>query len=246
MTYHEAGFVLIPLHPDSKRPARAWKQYQHRRPERSELGLWWPDVDHVPYGFGLVCGNLSGVTVIDADGPLASAVLLAIVGEASSVPLVRTAHGWHAYFRFGGERNRTAFQTFSDGSHLDRRGEGGYVVLPPTPGKTWHRQARRADLASVPPGWARSASDERPLVTRAAPPTCDHAAPIWERAIPAGQRHDTFVRIAGGMVRRGASPSDIEQELVRMNSRCRPPFTLAELAAEIAGIVSSVGGWSRS
>ena len=244
ITYDAGGFVLIPLHRDSKVPARAWKQYQDRRPVRSELAAWWPDVEHVPYGFGLVCGHLSGVTVIDADGAIASAVLLSVVGTDARVPLVKTRHGWHAYFRWNGERNRTAFQKFSDGSQLDRRGEGGFVVIPPTPGKTWQRHARRVDWATVPDGWARSAAEDRPS-SRLLVSTEGRPARVWSRVIVAGERHDTFVRIAGGMVRRGAPPSEIEQELVRVNaSCCSPPFTPSELAAELAGIVSSAGAWS--
>ena len=243
MTYDAGGFVLIPLHADSKVPARAWKQYQSRRPERSELGCWWPDVEHVPYGFGLVCGHLSGVTVIDADGAIASAVLLSVVGTDARVPLVKTRHDWHAYFRWNGERNRAAFQKFSDGSHLDRRGEGGYVVIPPTPGKTWKRHVRRVDWATVPVGWARSAAEDRPPAPQCTPAVAG-PPPTWSRDIEHGQRHDTFVHIAGGMVRRGASPTEIEQELRRLNSMCSPPFTPHELEVEVSGIVSSAGAWS--
>jgi Bifunctional DNA primase/polymerase, N-terminal/Primase C terminal 1 (PriCT-1) len=242
MAYADAGFVLLPLVASSKIPARAWRQYQDRRPERSELGTWWPDVEHVPYGFGLVCGHLSGVTVIDADGDIASTVLLSVVGTDDRVPLVKTKHGWHAYFAWNGERNRTAFQGFSDGSQLDRRGEGGYVVIPPTPGKSWKRHARREDWTTVPAGWARSAAEDRPPAPVRTP--VEGPPPAWSRVITAGKRHDTFLRVAGAMVGRGASPSEIEQELLDLNSMCSPPFTPRELEVEVSGIVAYVVAWS--
>jgi hypothetical protein len=242
-SYADGGLVLIPLHTDTKVPARAWKQYQDRRPERSELAAWWPNVEHVPYGFAVVTGHLSGLTVIDADGPMATAVVRGVVGDDDRVPLVRTTKGLHAWFRFSGERNRAGVMRFSDGSQIDRRGEGGYVAVPPTPGKHWERHAPRQSWQPVPPGWGPSAADERPA--RPLRVIDGGQAPTWTQAIPQGQRHDTLVRIAGGMVARGCTPDDVLAELHRVNAlHCSPPLDARELEVELHGIASSIGGWS--
>lgn len=104
-----------------------WKVYQERHPTREELRIW--DRAGVK-GIALVTGKVSGVVALDFDGEAGLAALKA----AGLTPHVLTPSGGaHVFFRHpgwwvatakSGQRNLPA--------GVDLRGDGGYVLLPPT------------------------------------------------------------------------------------------------------------------
>lgn len=99
-------------------------------------------------------GGLTGVVfdVCDVDSAQGIAAVAPLLGACHGVaPLVRTGSGgWHLLFQPTGLGNRVRFLPGTDW-----RGQGGYVVLPPSMHVTANRYefARRADgeLPSVPP-----------------------------------------------------------------------------------------------
>ncbi len=126
ITYLERyGFSVIPLGRNSKRPAIEWEPFQRRRPTLEELDAWFTNGDA---NIGIVTGAISGLVVLDIDGP---------EGEASmrglEVPLtkeVRTPRGRHLYFEHPGNTKVPTAVGFLP--HVDVRGDGGYVVAPPS------------------------------------------------------------------------------------------------------------------
>lgn len=143
--YVAAGLSVIPLEPRGKRPAfqvlprcnitgkPKWDAYQSRPPTSEELVNWFA---RAPYNIGVVCGAVSGgLVVVDFD-------LLASFDEWCEqeltrwlIPTVETANGRHVYVRVtdkinGNHRNQAR--------KIDLRGEGGYVVAPPSVHETGH------------------------------------------------------------------------------------------------------------
>lgn len=135
--YVAAGISVIPLHgPDEpkgapiekrgKRPAiDAWKEFQTRYATDEELVKWFSDGKR---NIGIVTGKLSGLTVVDFD--TAEAIELAKEKGFPKGPLVKTARGFHAYCRY--EEGHRNFQKKAGLPGIDLRGEGGYVVAPPS------------------------------------------------------------------------------------------------------------------
>jgi hypothetical protein len=95
---------------------------------RARVLAWW--TRHPQANIGLACGHLFDVLDVDgADGAHAIRTLAAEHGLASSGPLVRTGGGgWHFYVAPTGLGNVRPAGL----EHVDWRGQGGYVVAPPS------------------------------------------------------------------------------------------------------------------
>ena len=154
--YLEFGWSIIPLLPDTKVPAITWTELQTRQPTEAEVASWFEE--GVPngsgglttfFGLGVITGEISKLVVLDCDNTDALAYAL---GEAALwSPLgTKTTRGQHLYFRHPGGRvaNKAGGigLDWPDVPGLDLRGDGGYVVVPPTikfdsEGKFLHRYA---------------------------------------------------------------------------------------------------------
>lgn len=121
--YHSYGWTLVPVVKGEKRPAVNWKEYQERKPTNDELREWFKDPET---GVGLVTGKCSGVIVIDEDSyKKASENNLTL---DTPLKVMTGGGGKHYYFKY-----KDGVTNSVDHSRaIDVRGEGGFVVLPPT------------------------------------------------------------------------------------------------------------------
>jgi putative DNA primase/helicase len=221
--YHRGGWCPIPIKERSKEPnLLELRPYLNRRATKEELGAWsWS-------GVGIVTGELSGILVLDVDGPEGEAELQKHGHPAT--PMVRTASGGlHLYFKHPEHPVRTGIRVAPG---LDVKASGGYVVAPPSLGPNgkryeWIVSPEDADLAE-PPEWLMRLLDRQ----RSKAP----AGPVGER-IPSGQRNKVLASIAGTMRRRGMGEAEILAALqVANEQRCEPPLE----AEEVAKIAASV------
>ncbi len=138
--YVEHGFSVIPLKPRSKEPLIPWKEYQERLPTPEELKEWFEGKDTNDVNVAIVTGRVSGnLVVLDFDSEDAFKRFYERVKKASEILLrdlsntwiVKTGKGFHVYFRLHSPdmvpRTRVRL---ADG--IDVKGEGGYVVAPPS------------------------------------------------------------------------------------------------------------------
>jgi len=119
----------------------------------AQIGAWWAKW---PYAnIGIATGAISGLVVIDIDGPEGLAMLQGLVvqhGPLPRAPTVKTARGWHHYFKPLASGIAIPCRA---GGGLDVRGDGGYVVAPPSVHATghvyrWCDDAAGLQLAEVP------------------------------------------------------------------------------------------------
>jgi hypothetical protein len=125
--YVARGWSVIPLHPESKKPAMGWKEYQKRLPTEKELSNWFSG--NKSYNIGIVTGQLSNLVVIDFDNKkaLKEAKTRGLPGGG---PIVQTSRGYHCYCEF--PKDGIGNQASSQIEGLDIRGEGGCAVAPPS------------------------------------------------------------------------------------------------------------------
>ena len=129
LSYLRQGFSVIPIIAKDKKPLIAWEEYQNRRATEEEIKAWWarwPDAN-----VGIVTGAVSGLVVIDIDCVEVKEKLKELLRDydLSTIPRSRTGNGWQLFFKHPGVTipNRAGVLP-----GLDVRGDGGYVVAPPS------------------------------------------------------------------------------------------------------------------
>ena len=90
----DQGFSVIPVG-RNKKPLFSWKEFQSRLPSEDELLNWWAQYPQA--NLALITGSVSGVWVVDADGPKGSEWISKNLPRTSVY--ARTAKGLHAYFK---------------------------------------------------------------------------------------------------------------------------------------------------
>jgi len=142
-----AGLSPIPVRAGSKVPAVQWKQYQVEPVDELTANEW-----HLKgYGIGLVCGQVSGrlmcldfeAGVMDQFMEIAQRMRHAkmeaaftswLNGYSESTP----SGGLHVLIRLQGEGpcppNEKIARDRNGKVLIETRGEGGYVIVAPTPG----------------------------------------------------------------------------------------------------------------
>jgi hypothetical protein len=207
----QRGLVPIPVGPD-KRPLVRWEPFQLEPPHADQIDEWWrrwPEAN-----IGVVTGQVSGVVVLDADGPEGLESLKALHTPATTW-LSRTGRGWHQWFAHPGVTigNRAGVRP-----HLDVRGDGGYVVAPPS----LHASGQRYEWLTPPERMRLAPLPEDVLALLTAPAA---ASVPSTGEIPQGQRNDVLYRIARGLVSRGLSDGAVHAAVAQENrARCRPPL----------------------
>lgn len=148
--YVDRGWSCFPLSISEKRPLAKWKRFQSEYPLEDEIDDWIDngaprtdaetgnEIGREPlYNLALVTGAISGFVVVDCDTE--GAVEYAKANGLTSPVGVKTRRGMHYYFRHpnNGRRYRNKVGSkpgvsWHDCDGLDFRGDGGYVVAPPS------------------------------------------------------------------------------------------------------------------
>lgn len=134
--YREQGFSVIPVSPaldkDGKVAKKAilpWAEFQKRIAGEEEIISWWlknPDAM-----VAIVTGNISDVLVIDCDSARAYEKIQEYIPDSLTFPLVNTPRGGrHLWFKYPKDSKLTVQAGFAPDT--DYRGEGGYIVAPPS------------------------------------------------------------------------------------------------------------------
>jgi hypothetical protein len=218
----ERGWTPLPIHPRGKQPLFPWRRLQRERPTAADLEQWWslcPEAN-----VGVVTGHLSGLAVLDLDGPMAIDHAMGL-GFPEDAPQARTRNGLHVYCHINGPI-RTKILV----PGVEVRGEGAYVVAPPSihPSGVPYTWVTPPDRKSPPlPGWAVK-SVERKEPDR--PGWVVHAL----RGVEEGRRNSTCARLAGHLVAKGVSAEEAEWWLLGWNRFNRPPLAEAEVRATVA------------
>ena len=140
--YTSMGWSVIPLLLSTKTPAVPWTRYQTEIVDEETITDWV--TNGVPdgnggytkaFGLAVVTGKLSGIVVVDCDNQDAATYAINEMGLFSTFTC-KTTRGMHMYFKHPGfeVRNKAGGtgRDWPDVAGLDLRGDGGYVVAPPT------------------------------------------------------------------------------------------------------------------
>jgi hypothetical protein len=178
---------------------------------------------HAAALIGMPTGSRSGVFVVDEDRPKA---IDELDQELPETLTIRTPSGGrHFYFEHvDGLTNSPG--TLPSG--IDIRGEGGYVIVPPSEGYTVERRAPIAEA----PEWLLEKVREKPATPiRATPGDIPKVDLDNLGQIPIGGRNNTLTAIGGKLRAYGFEQDEIEAALLKVNvERCSPPLGAREVS----------------
>jgi len=238
--YTGRGWSIIPIRSGAKRPLVRWEEFQYRRPTVEEVQAWlscWPEA-----GIGIVTGSIFRMVVLDIDSQHGGdASIERLEQQHDRMPVTVECRsgggGRHLYFAHPGGlvRNKVGLAT-----GVDLRGDGGYVVAPPSKHAAGVRYAWREDrrpeaenLATLPDWLRRYAIEE---VGRLGRPI-RHWRRLIRGGVSEGERNNTVASLAGHLLRHGADAAVVMEMLLCWNRvRCRPPLVDDEVAAVVQSI----------
>lgn len=230
-------------HPIGPLVGNGLKQATH---DRVTLVQWI--AAHPDMNIGIVTGEVSGIVVLDIDsGPdtdetndgfIPFAALQQRYGNVDDTIAVQTGGGGlHLYFRHPGGTVRNSASTLGKG--LDVRGDGGYVVAPPSMHANGTRYVWDADghprkrSAAAMPIWLAT----RTTISLPVPPPTGRTS-MSRGIVTEGGRNVYLASWAGTYRKHGNNEQDILDRLIFRNQRdCTPPLPdeeVAQIAASYA------------
>jgi len=222
--YIDLGWSVFPVkgpaygknYDDTKRPLlETWKPYQSRKPTSSEITQW--QKEYPKMSIGAVAGPISGFFVVDIDGqewikhfPNAD---FGITWKSLST------HGCHYFYQW--EDWMLSIPTTNAGvggvEGFDIRGQGGYAIVPNENdrARTWELLPPETKLALLPE-WIKA------FLLKTA--TLYQGDKNWRlkamQELGKGNRHDTFVRLAGSLINAKWKSAEILAVLQAMANEC--------------------------
>ncbi|MFA5745209.1 MAG: bifunctional DNA primase/polymerase [Candidatus Paceibacterota bacterium] len=187
--YRDMGYSVIPVRADKKPILQSWKEYQSRIATEDEIEKWWeqnPDAQ-----IGCVTGAISNLVVIDVEKG----------GNFEDYPETLIAKtggdGRHFYFKHPGRivGNRARIRELTD-----VRGDGGYVVAPPsvsTKGEyEWLTPVLDTELAEIP-AWIM---EEEKMEASGQKNSKQDWEQIFSSDVLEGMRNDKATQVAGKLL----------------------------------------------
>lgn len=221
LAYAKTGWQSFPCLPRDKKPMVRWADMATL--ETNMLTGWWDTTPNA--NIAIACGRRSGIVVLDVDSDhdgYESLALLAVeYGALPETPMSKTGSGGrHIFFKHPGVEIRNSAGKL--GAGLDIRGDGGYVVAPPSVHPNgnryeWIVKPSQTPLADMP-DWMIE------LLQTKQEPTKETGEII------SGERNNALTRMAGSMRRKGFNEDEIFSALKSYNLRsCSPPLSEGEV-----------------
>lgn len=234
------GWPVFPLAARDKVPTAGSRGLHDATTDADRVMAWWSPTFEGGVGedanIGLRTGD--GLVVLDidgADGEHTIAMVAARLGELPATLEARTGKGRHLYFRAD---RRITNSVGKLGPKLDVRGDGGYVVAPPSIHPSGARYAwdnPATAVARLPEAWqaALAAPPEKPAGSIDIPALPSHVAE--------GGRNDYLFRVAVKLQHSGLSGTALLAALDAENqARCDPPLS----KRDVRGIAARVGEYA--
>lgn len=231
LAYIREGYSVIPVRSADKRPQIKWEPFQQRKATSEEITAWWqqwPDAN-----IGIVCGAVSGITVVDVDGEKGRVSARGLTRALPPTRVVKTPHGHHLYYAYTPDLHTGA--GFLDG--LDVRNDGGYVVAPPSM-VDGVKYVLFRDVPIVAIGEAAAGIYRTPSQNGAKP----QADPGWVTALlregaVEHHRNASAIRLAGYFHSKGLPEDIIQTMLLAFGQRCKPPMAEHELLTVVRSAI---------
>lgn len=222
-----------------KHPRVKWKDYQVTLPTEAEVVTWWrqwPDANVL-----ILTGAKSGIVVVDVDPRHTGDESLRELGELpETLTSLTGGGGQHLIYQHPGYEIRNAAGLLPG---IDFRGDGGYIVAPPSSHSSGTAYAwdlgQPDEPAPLPEKIRRLYAGIAPSVGRDQANTSRQfdAERLLADPIPSGRRNETLVRIAGHYAADGRPYHDLLRTVLGCNyDLCQPPLERDEVVKLVDSI----------
>lgn len=191
LAYAARGWPIFPCRRGGKEPL-VRGGFKVATADPATLRAWWRRYDQP--NLGMPTGRASGVVVLDVDPRNGGdESLLDLPALPETVECLTGGDGHHIYFAWPGFPVRCRSNAFGPG--LDLKGDGGYVLLPPSVHPSgrryeWEVSSHSDEVAIAPmPDWLLAAG--RPAAV--APPHADAGGLPQAVRLPVGRRTRAFL-----------------------------------------------------
>ncbi len=237
LEFLELGFSVIPIKPGDieKKPLIFWKKYQNQLPTEEEIYEWWEKWPNA--NVGIITGGISKIFVVDCDGPKAIQWALENLPATSVCVSTGREGGLHLYYRL--PSGCVINNSVSKLAHkVDVRGEGGYVVAPPS----IHENGKQYELnfAEGLRGWEELTEFDLESIKTKKGPGIDLSGvkPMVNIEEPAkeGCRNSRLAEIAGHYFASGLALNETLNMCLDWNSRNEKPLSNREVENTVNSI----------
>ena len=239
--YAGQGLAVFPLRSGDKAPVQKGG-FKNATKDPELIRSWW--TCDPGFNIGIACGKVSGgLVVIDLDKkPNVNGVdtLRGWEADNGQLPITWKAEtgsgGIHLLYRDPSEwKNRTGLYP-----GVDVRGEGGYIVAPPSIHPNGRRYEWRTSFTDI----AEVNAVVRNFLAGPVPDALElHGPFMTPSVIPDGQRNHTLFKLACSMRARGDAEEAITAAVEATNlNRCSPPLDDGEVKMIISSALRYKGG----
>lgn len=248
LNYAKKGFSVIPLLPGDKKAAVPWTEFQKRCATLEEVAEWW--IRWPNANIGLVTGRISDLLVVDLDKykPEYDPKIELEHFDSLNTPTAESPRGGnHLYFKF------TEGITIAAGLFpgVDIRGEGGYIVAPPSVNGTgnpykWIVGLEERERATLPASFAASINKIKSTLyvsnTKNDPPSLQGVT----FSLNEGSRDQTLFHVAHCLIKGGAGTLETYKVLEILANQCKPKFPEKEIVTKINSVLERAGRKERN
>jgi putative DNA primase/helicase len=258
--YSKLGFAVLPLHfpnrnhdqggcscgiTDCKSPAKhpvaklVPSGLKNATADQDVIERWFRNQ---PWNIGLVTGNASGIVALDVDPRHeGDSSVVALEKEHGLLPktwrFLTGGGGQHILYRHPGAKVQNSVGRLGVG--VDVRGDGGFIVAPPSIHISGRPYAISVDhhphdipLADLP-GWLIEVVKSDAKVGASAEEWREQIGAM----IPEGQRNDSLTRITGHLLSHGIEPHVCLEIILSLNmTHCNAPLPEQEILTIVASI----------
>jgi hypothetical protein len=182
--------------------------------------------------------------VLDIDGDIGEATLKKLEGEfgqlPSTVEAITGGGGRHLFFETPDALIRNSAGKIGPG--IDVRGEGGYVIAPPSvhpSGRVYAWGVDSAGELAQAPAWllAKANGHNGNGNGRIGPTPPETWCALIHDGVSEGARNDSLARLTGLLLRRHIDPQIVAELVAAFNdARCQPPLSLEEVRTIVNSI----------
>ena len=220
------GMHVFPCVPRGKTPA-CEHGLKDATTDSDVIRQWWRS--EPKYNIAIASGAASGVFVVDIDSADAESALRRLEDEHGALPPTVeaiTGKGRHLYFLWPGVPVRNSASKVAPG--IDVRGDGGYILAPPSihpSGRAYAWSVDTANSFAEAPEWLLAKITDRTNGNGHAPAPPSQWRTLVMDGVEEGRRDTSVARFAGYLLRRRIDPV-VALELLQVwnETRCRPPL----------------------